>query len=449
MSKTNFFHLRIEDSMNKIICIWILAFACQTITSCDLTNEKEAIESPQGVTPPEIANTIYPLNTLDSLSNINKTTSWYHTNKSFDQLFNVQRSLYWGFEQTTNGLIPYNTSTTNTWSANKSYYWNDLGGYLYTDLTGDGLKDLWAYYYKNPWPTNAPGLHLFSEYEANPTVYDLQKGLVQVRKNVLADLNNDKKNEIVLFSSGYDAMPFPGDLIGIFHVDQKKYQYLTADIGYFHGGATGDINEDGLIDIVAYSGGSAVIPVHPTAYINKGGGKFELSNHLFKGFNTSDDNYYTVELFDINKDGHLDLFLGGSGKLNIIIQKNKEFVRQEFIAIPLAKDLEVLDIAFLDFNRDGNMDVLTMSNKNTYQGYELNLFLNTGTGFVDATSKYFDSYTGQGKNSWIKWIHLFDYDKDGDIDVVGDGLFGDLSGGIQNRKIWWKNKGGKFVKVME
>jgi hypothetical protein len=434
--------------MNKLKYLLLITIAFQIISSCKKTSEKEIVKDPVVLTPPETLKTVYPLNTLDSLSNINKTTSWYNTNKSFDQLFNVHRSLYWGFEVTANGLIPYNTSTTSTWSANKSYYWNDLGSYLYTDLTGDGKKDLWAYYWKNPWPTNAPGLHLFSEYESYPGIYDLQPGLVQVRKNVLADLNNDKKNEIVLFSSGYDAMPFPGDVIGIFHVDQKKYQYLTNDIGYFHGGATGDINNDGLVDIVAYSGGSAVIPVHPTAYINKGNGVFELSNHLFKGFNTSDDNYYTVELFDINKDGLLDLFLGGSGKLNIIIQKNKEFVRQEYIAIPLAKDLEVIDIAFLDFNWDGNMDVLTMSNKNGYQGYELNLFQNTGSAFIDVTSKYFNSYAGQGKNSWIKWIHLFDYDKDGDIDVVGDGLFGDLMG-TQGRKIWWKNNGGKFVQVME
>lgn len=434
--------------MNKPKYLLLIILALQTISSCKKTSEKEIVKAPVVITPPETLKTVYPLNTLDSLSSINKTTSWYNTNKSFDQLFNVHRSLYWGFEETIYGLVPYNTGTTSTWSANKSYYWNDLGGYLYTDLTGDGKKDLWAYYWKNPWPTNAPGLHLFSEYEANPSAYDLQTGLVQVRKNVLADLNNDKKNEIVLFSSGYDAMPFPGDVIGIFHVDQKKYQYLTNDIGYFHGGATGDINNDGLVDIVAYSGGSAVIPVHPTAYINKGNGKFELSNHLFKGFNTSDDNYYTVELFDINKDGLLDLFLGGSGKLNIIIQKNKEFVRQEFIVIPLAKDLEVIDIAFLDFNWDGNMDVLTMSNKNGYQGYELNLFQNTGTVFIDATSKYFTSNSGLGKNSWIKWIHLFDYDKDGDIDVVGDGLFGDLMG-TKGRKIWWKNNSGKFVQVME
>jgi hypothetical protein len=135
----------------------------------------------------------YSNNLLDSVSLINKTSSWYNTNKSFDQLFNVQKSLYWGFQQVGTGFVPF----TGTQQAD---YRNDLGGYLYTDLTGDGKKDLWAYYLKSPWPVNAKGLHLFTEYEATPNVIDLQSGLTQVRKISLADLDNDGKKEIVLFS---------------------------------------------------------------------------------------------------------------------------------------------------------------------------------------------------------------------------------------------------------
>lgn len=394
-------------------------------------------------------NPIFTNNNLDSVSAINKTTSWFTTNRSFDRIFEVQNSNYWGFELLASGaLIPYNRSTTNTWSPTKNYYWNDLGTYIYTDLTGDGLKDLWAYYWKNPWPTNAPGLHLFSEYEKDPKTYDLQVGLVQVRKNVVTDLNNDKTPELVLFSSGYDRPPFPGDAIGIFYVKEKSYQYLNQDIGYFHGGATGDINNDGLIDIVAYSGGSMVIPIHPTAYINQGNKQFLLSRQLFKNFNTSTDNYYTVELFDMTKDGKLDLLLGGVNKLILVPQENGEFNRNSAISLPLEYDLEVMDIAFFDFNKDGQTDVLTMSNKSGYNGYGLRLFMNNKNVFTDVTSNYFDVSSSTGTNAWIKWIHLFDYDKDGDFDVVGDGLFGDLKG-MNGRKIWWNNKGGKFYQTME
>ena len=429
----------------SILVIFIMV-ACtkQETTTVAPVNTTPSTPAPVVSTPTE---KVYLISILDSISAINKTTSWYNTNKSFDQIFDVFGSYYWGFESIGSSLIPYNTGTTATWSSSKSYYWNDLGTYLYTDLTGDGKKDLWAYYWKNPWPTNAIGLHLFSEYEKDKYEADIQFGLTQVRKCVVTDFNNDKQKEVMLFSSGYDGHPFPGDSLGIFWVKEKRYQYLNKDIGYYHGGATGDINNDGLVDIVAYSGGSAVIPIHPTCFINKGGGNFVLSKEIFKNFNQDgSDNYYTVELFDIDGDGWLDLFLGGQEKLRIIPNKNGVFDRANAKMVQSEKGLELMDIAFMDFDLDGKIDVLTMSNKGGYNGYGIRLFLNKGTEFIDATSNYFDVTSEDGQGGWIKWIHLFDYDYDGDVDVVGDGLFGILNGN-KGRKIFWRNNNGKFNQV--
>ena len=39
----------------------------------------------------------------------------------------------------------------------------------------------------------------------------------------------------------------------------------------------------------------------------------------------------------------------------------------------------------------------------------------------------------------------FDYDKDDDLDIVGDGLFGDING----NKIYWKNESGKFKELLQ
>lgn len=429
----------------SILVIFIMV-ACtkQETTTVAPVNTTPSTPAPVVSTPTE---KVYLISILDSISAINKTTSWYTTNKSFDQIFDVFGSYYWGFESIGSSLIPYNTGTTATWSSSKSYYWNDLGTYLYTDLTGDGKKDLWAYYWKNPWPTNAIGLHLFSEYEKDKYEADIQFGLTQVRKCVVTDFNNDKQKEVMLFSSGYDGHPFPGDSLGIFWVKEKRYQYLNKDIGYFHGGATGDINKDGFVDIVAYSGGSAIIPIHPTCYINNGKGDFTLSKEVFKNFNQDgSDNYYTVELFDIDGDGWLDLFLGGQEKLRIIPNKNGVFDRANAKMVQSEKGLELMDIAFMDFDLDGKLDILTMSNKSGYNGYGLRLFLNKGNEFVDATSNYFDITSEEGQGGWIKWIHLFDYDNDGDIDVVGDGLFGVLNGN-KGRKIFWRNNNGKFNQV--
>lgn len=430
------------------ITLWIGVVA---ILSCSKASSDTQIfntTSPVVTNPTAPTTIVYPLNSLDSVSAINKTTSWYTTNKAIDELFDVFASKYWGFELVSNNnLVPYNTGTTSTWSSNKQYYWNDLGTYIYTDLTGDGKKDLWAYYWKNPWPTNATGLHLFSEYQLHPGIYDLQQGLTQVRKCVLTDFNNDKQSEVMLFSSGYDGPPFPGDSLGIYYVKENHYQYLSKDIGYYHGGATGDINNDGLIDIVAYSGGSQIVPIHPTSYINKGGGTFELSKQRFTNFNINGmDNYYTVELFDIDGDGWLDLFLGGQEVLRMIPNKNGIFDRATAKVVQNETTLELMDVAFYDFDKDGRTDVLTMSNKASYNGYGLRLLLNKTTGFVDATKDYFDVFTAEGSGAWIKWIHLFDFDYDGDLDVVADGLFGTLNGNKGN-KIFWRNDLGKFTQV--
>jgi hypothetical protein len=140
------------------------------------------------------------------------------------------------------------------------------------------------------------------------------------------------------------------------------------------------------------------------------------------------------------------LFLGTSKTLRVISGLNGLFDRSKAISFPVDSNLELMDIAFLDFDFDGKIDVLTMSNKNGYSGYGLRLFLNKGTSFVESTSTYFDVADDVGKGAWIKWIRLFDYDGDGDLDVVGDGLFGDLHGD-QGRRIYWRNDSGKFKQV--
>ncbi len=424
--------------MNKIFPILLLLFfACSK-------NENVETNINEGNDDKDNQELVYPISSLDNYSSTNKKTSWFRTNKSFDELYSVSDGKYRGFELKSNGNIEL--FVQGSWSQQKvncCYYWHDLGQYLYTDLNGDGTKDLWAYYLKAPWPTNAKGLHLFVDNVAGNDNYDLQIGLTQVRKNVLSDFNNDNINEITLFSSGYDSNPFPGDSLAIFDVSNKKYNYLTDDIGYFHGGATGDINNDDFEDIIAYSGGSAIIPVHPVYYENDGSGNFILKNDIFLNF-TDSDNYYTVELFDIDNDGLLDLFLGSRGVLMVIKNENGRFDRGKGINIQTDSNLEVMDIDFFDFNNDNIKEVLVMNNSSGYQGYSLNLYKFTFENNNQITSDYFDETKLEGNNSWIKWIHIFDYDSDGDIDIVGDGIFGDIGGG----KIYWKNENGKFKRII-
>lgn len=422
------------------IIVVTLLFSCSSIESTE-----EILDSIKNIESEETS-IVYPLEMLENYSDINKNTSWYKTNISFVHPYDFISNGYRGFEKFEDGsLRPFMEGTYRNDKEECCYYWHDLGQYLYTDLDNDGLKDLWAYYGKAPWPKDANGLFLYIDNANNPQ-YDLQVGLTQVRKQVLSDFNNDGLNEIMLFSSGYDAYPFPGDSLAFFTFQNKKYSYLADDIGYFHGGATGDVDLDGYQDIIAYSGGSAIIQTHPVFYQNLGDLKFELKNEIFKNF-TENSNFYTVELFDIDNDGLLDLFLGGGvdGGAALIAIKNENGIFDlnkgiNFQTNPGLGEL-ALDIDFFDFDEDGINEILVINTKDSYAGCSLKLYKFSFEGSEEITSEYFDKTEFNGSNTWIKWLHIVDVDNDGDLDVAGDGLFGSLL----NSRIFWKNVNGKFI----
>jgi hypothetical protein len=406
------------------ILVSLLTIGCQK----DLPRYKNIIENP---TPKAIVIDstyctncgTFQKNHFENLSSINKTTSWYRNTQSFDRIFPLMDSL------------PY-----ESWKRVFGFQ-IDLGGYVYTDLNNDSKKDLFVYYHKSPWPTNEIGLNLFTEYQINKSNFEIQKGLTQIRKLSLADLNKDGSDEIVCFSSGYDKPPFPGDSIQIFYPKDKTYKYLSEDIGYFHTGATGDINNDGLIDILAYSGGSAVIRMHATCYLNKGNNQFELKNDIFKSIRIGFDNFYTMELFDMNNDGWLDILLGGGDGFSILY--NNKGIFDNRVDLKIGSNETTLDIGFLDLNKDGKMDLILNSTFSNYNGYKLSAFIQMdNSNFSNNTNEYFDEFENNSNGTWIKWLRFFDYDKDGDVDIVGDGLYGTLL----NKKIWWKNDSNKFTK---
>lgn len=427
------------------------------ITSCSKT-DSSLVTTPVTPTPINIISPVvttpsiivYPVKMLDSFSAINKTTSWYQNNNGFTGVLDVTTTKYWGFQFLNGGYLPYNNSTQSTWNPNNNYYWQDFGGYLYTDLNKDGIKDLFVYYLKDPWPTNMAGLSMFSEYDLSPNSYDLQRGLTQPRKLALADFNNDGYNEVMMFSSGYDAAPFPGDSLAYFNVKNKTYRFLSQDIGYFHGGATGDINNDGKTDIIASSGGSQVIPIHLISYTNLGSENFQLNKSIFQGFSSSgNDNFYTVELMDLNKDDKLDIILGGNGIGIVVPQVNGIYSRSNAKILPVASNQAPLDYDFLDLNGDGNLDIIATSTINNYQGYSISIYINNNGSYEDKTTDYIDKFNFPSvSRNWIKWLYLFDVDNDGDLDLVGDGYFGDFVGTNSHysvKKIYWKNNSGKFI----
>ena len=411
--------------LNLIVIIFL--FSC--------TKEVTVTTDPLVIIPPAKVNVINPVGSLDSITNVNKGSSWYQTNKSFDELLDITSTPFNGINNNSGVFSSFLFKPTAVVD-----YWNDRGMYFYYDFNKDGKKDVWTYNFKSPWPTNQKGVSVFSEYIKNNLSLNVEICLSSVRKAVISDVNNDGYKEIIMFSQGYDAPPFPGDSIGIFYPKDNKYEYLSEDIGFFHGGAVGDINNDGFPDIVTFG-----LPHDknniPTIYLNKGG-KFSKSNSSQINFPLDGKGGYpTIELYDMENDGFLDMVLGSTGTIKIIKNTNGVFDYNNFISIK-TNGLP-LSFIFYDFNKDNKVDILS-TNTYDYQGYNLNLYNSDNNNFNDETLKYFDAVDEKSQYTWIKLIRLFDYDKDGDLDVVGDGLFGSLT----NKKIHWNNNDGKFKRVI-
>jgi len=163
---------------------------------------------------------------------------------------------------------------------------------------------------------------------------------------------------------------------------------------------------------------------------------FELLNSSDTGVDfinklteTKEENIITYEYFfngggvaagDFNNDGLIDLYFTSN---------------QESDRIYLNKG------NLADVNDDGWLDIYVSYSGNFPKNQRKNkLYLNQkNLTFKESASKYGIDDSGNTTQSVF-----FDYDKDGDLDIVGDGLFGDING----NKIYWKNESGKFKRTI-
>jgi enediyne biosynthesis protein E4 len=147
-------------------------------------------------------------------------------------------------------------------------------------------------------------------------------------------------------------------------IDGKKENSFLFRNFYNGGGvAIGDINNDGLADIIMTSNmGENKI------YLNKGNFKFE--DITAKSGFTQDSMWSTgVVLVDINNDGWLDVFVCNSGNMTSGNRRNKLYINNHNLTFTESAAKYGLDIkgyttqvSFFDYDGDGDLDCFMINN---------------------------------------------------------------------------------------
>ncbi len=198
--------------------------------------------------------------------------------------------------------------------------------------------------------------------------------------------------------------------------------FTDADAVFF------DADQDGDKDLYVASGGYNEYELKDPAmldrlYVNDGNGKYTRSVKAIPDLRGSKS---CVKPIDFDRDGDLDLFVGGRvvpGQYPVtpesFLLENKGNGTFENVVQVKAKELArigmVSDVAWTDLNADGYPDLILAG-----EFMAIEVYLNKGgKTFERATQNFFEKpLTGM----WNK-LTLYDFDKDGDEDIIA-GNFG-------------------------
>ncbi|MBS1491308.1 MAG: VCBS repeat-containing protein [Bacteroidetes bacterium] len=151
-------------------------------------------------------------------------------------------------------------------------------------------------------------------------------------------------------------------------------------------------------------------------YLNDGKGNFHLGTSLPQNF--SNKNF--VKAIDLDKDGDLDIFVGGgvepghypvASPSKILINNGAgKFTDQSQTFFSNIQPLNIVsDVICIDLNQDGYTDLVTVG-----EWEPIRALLNNGKTLTDATASFFPFAS---KGWWNKMI-AEDFDHDGDQDLV-------------------------------
>jgi hypothetical protein len=334
-------------------------------------------------------------------------------------------------------ILPINNIEKAEVHANKIKQWLDApDGYAtfaQIDYNKDGIDDLIQFDgYDLKVDYTWPGPQFYSGNPLVKSYPNVDNKKIFASKIIVADFDKNGFDDAFLMSgmdpAGTDCWYcdpiLPNNIM--FNVDGKSFKVkeLSDWKGIWRSATIGDIDNDGDTDLLIFTTHQGK-GLYNKLLINDGRGNFSVRKSDIDSIEWVD----AAEIFDINKDGFLDLVINDivstGNRFRILWGNGNNFYESNSTTINVTNDMWVLDIDAFDFDKDGYTEMVVTMNKPSGE-WKLHMFkTNDNKNYKDITNEI----SGNIINS-IAYSHLIDI---GDIDGNGkvDVYVNDKSKGIR------------------
>jgi hypothetical protein len=214
------------------------------------------------------------------------------------------------------------------------------------DMNGDNILDIVGHH-----PDNYAVMVYTRDASGAFTNKTVNINGFKVAQHRLADTDNDGDTDIIL-----SAVSFDDQIIIMVNDGKNNYTLTKAQRDGFNSYdriTIGDLNKDGLIDIIGNSQSSVMV------LTNKGGNKF---NAEVKIDFDSDVSWNGIETGDLNGDGKLDIISGGRSRGLFWYKNVSTSLEPKFEKVKISDITGHNRLSILDMDNDKDLDIITNNN---------------------------------------------------------------------------------------